>query len=70
MDGALSGPVDIVLVFGSYLIPPLVLELYFAAWRSSSVALRAATAVALTAALLYTAAGVFGTIVFTWIPYL
>lgn len=70
MDGSLSGPTDVVLVFGSYLIPLLVLELHFAAWRGSSTVLRAAVALILTASLLFTAAGVFGTIAFMWLPHL
>lgn len=70
MSGSLSGPVDTVLVFGSYLIPLTVLELYFAALRSRQAGVRAAVAVVLVVAALYTAAGVFGTVAFMWAPYL
>lgn len=38
MSGKLSGPADIFLVFGCYLIPLLGLELYFSAQRSRSAA--------------------------------
>lgn len=70
MDGALSGPADIVLVFGSYLVPLAVLELYFSAQRSRHAVPRAAVAVLLIIASLYTLAGVFGTITLMWAPYL
>lgn len=66
----LSGPVDIVLVFGSYLIPLAVLELYLAAGRSPRIALKIAAAALVGLAALYTAVGVFGTVAFMWGPYL
>lgn len=70
MDGTLSGPTDIVLVFGSYLIPLTLLELYFATQRSRHADARAAVAALLAIASLYTLAGVFGTIALMWAPYL
>lgn len=70
MTKDMSGPVDIVMTFGSYLIPLAILELYEAAQRSASDALKALTAVVLAVAAAYTAAGVFGTIAFMWGPYL
>ncbi|WP_299175986.1 DUF2306 domain-containing protein [uncultured Brevundimonas sp.] len=70
MNDTLSGPADIVLTFGSYLIPLAVLELYFAAQHSRHGAVRAAMATLLLLASAYTAAGVFGTIAFMWGPYL
>lgn len=66
----LSGPVDIILVFGSYLIPLAVLELYLAAGRSPRIALKIAAAALVSLAALYTAVGVFGTVAFMWGPYL
>lgn len=70
MTKDMSGPADIVLTFGSYLIPLAILELHAAAERGSSGVLKglAATVVALAAAFM--AVGVFGTIVFLWTPYL
>lgn len=70
MSDDMSGPADIVLTFGSYLIPLAVLELYFAAGRSANVAFQALTAALVAVASVYTAVGVFGTIAFMWAPYL
>lgn len=70
MNQTLSGPTDIVMTFGSYLIPLALLELYFAAGRNTSRMLKAFTATVIAVASLYTAAGVFGTIAFMWAPYL
>lgn len=70
MTKTLSGPADIVLVFGSYLIPLAVLELYLAAGRSRRTAPKVTAAVLMGLAALYTAVGVFGTVAFMWAPYL
>ena len=70
MTDDMSGPADIVLTFGSYLIPLALLELYFRAGRSANVALKAFAAALVLAAAAFTAAGVFGTIAFMWAPYL
>ncbi len=70
MSGELSGPADIVLVFGSYLIPLALLELYFRAGRSAHAAPKILTAALVFGAAAFTAIGVFGTIAFMWGPYL
>lgn len=70
MNKTMSGPADIVMTFGSYLIPLAILELYEAAKRSASGPLKTLTAAVLAVAAAYTAAGVFGTIAFMWGPYL
>ncbi|MEY4555825.1 MAG: hypothetical protein RL093_944 [Pseudomonadota bacterium] len=70
MSGELSGPADIVLVFGSYLIPLALLELYFRAGRSAHAAPKVLTAALVFVAAAFTAVGVFGTIAFMWGPYL
>lgn len=70
MTKNLSGPADIVLTFGSYLIPLALLELYFRAGRGANAALKFAAAVVVLAAAVFTAVGVFGTIAFMWGPYL
>ncbi|MDO9587747.1 MAG: DUF2306 domain-containing protein [Brevundimonas sp.] len=70
MTNTLSGPADMVLTFGSYLIPLALLELYFAAGRSANGLLKLFTAAVVFAATVFTAAGVFGTIAFMWGPYL
>jgi hypothetical protein len=70
MTKTMSGPADIVLTFGSYLIPLAVLELYDAAERSAHGGLKVVTAVVVAAASVFMAIGVFGTIAFMWAPYL
>lgn len=70
MNDSLSGPADIVLTFGSYLIPLLVLELYLAAGRSGNPVFKGAVALLLLVAAAYTAVGVFGTTILMWGPYL
>lgn len=70
MSGSLSGPADIVLVFGSYLIPLGLLELYFRAGRSTRAAPKFLTAAVILVAAVFTAIGVFGTIALMWGPYL
>lgn len=70
MTEDLSGPADIVLTFGSYLIPLALLELYFRAGRSRHAALKGFVAALVFAAAAFTAIGVFGTIAFMWGPYL
>lgn len=70
MTKDMSGPADIVLTFGSYLIPLAFLELHGAAERSANGALKVLTAAAVVAASVFMALGVFGTIAFMWAPYL
>lgn len=70
MSGELSGPADIVLVFGSYLIPLALLELYFRAGRNARALPKWLIAVLVFAAAIFTAVGIFGTIAFMWGPYL
>lgn len=70
MADDMSGPADIALTFGSYLIPLALLELYFRAGRSADTALKTFAAALVFAAAAFTAAGVFGTITFMWGPYL
>lgn len=66
----MSGPIDSLMTFGSYLIPLTLLELYFAAQRSSGGALKILAALVVVAAAAYTALGVVGTVAFMWGPYL
>ena len=69
MNKTMSGPADIVLTFGSYLIPLVLLELWFAAQRSRAALAKLAAAAVMVVAALYTAVGVFGTVVLMWAPY-
>lgn len=66
----LSGPIDSIMTFGSFLIPLTLLELYFAAQRSSGGALKILAALVVVAAATYTALGVIGTVAFMWGPYI
>ena len=70
MTDDMSGPADIVLTFGSYLIPLALLEVYFAAQRSAHPAPKLLATVLVLSAAVFTAAGVFGTITLMWGPYL
>jgi hypothetical protein len=69
MTNDMSGPADVVLTFGSYLIPLAFLELYGAAERSGDGLRKALAAALIVAASAFTATGVFGTIAFMWRPY-
>lgn len=68
MTDDMSGPADVVLTFGSYLIPLAGLEIYLRAqsWRGAA---KAGAAVALTIATGFMAVGVAGTILVLWGPY-
>jgi hypothetical protein len=63
-----DGPADIALVFGCYLLPLAVAELYFRTERASAPAQRTVAAVlTLTAAL--AVLGTFGAFTFMWGPH-
>lgn len=70
MTKRMDGPADIVLAFGSYLIPLAILELYFAAERDARPAMKLAVGALILASTAYVAAGVFGAIMMMWGPYL
>ena len=70
MNDTMSGPADVVLGFGCYLIPLALLELYFRAGRSQRTWPKLAVAALVTAAAAFTALGVFGTVALMWWPYL
>jgi len=70
MTRDMSGPADVVLTFGSYLIPLALLEAYFAAQRGARPALKMAVAALVLTASVFTAMGVFGTIAMMWGPHL
>lgn len=69
MTKDMSGPADIGLTFGSYLIPLAVLELYGLAQRRANPVLKAGAAAAVAVASAFMAVGVFGTIALMWGPY-
>lgn len=68
MNQTLSGPADIVLVFGSYLIPLALLELYFLAERSANRLTNGFAVTTISFSALFTAVGVFGAITLMWWP--
>lgn len=70
LDNALSGPMDIVLIFGCYLIPLAVYEIYAHAGRSRARAVKYAAAGLVFTCAAITALGVVGTVAFMWGPYL
>ena len=70
MNDTMSGPVDVVLGFGCYLIPLALLELYFRVGRSQRTWPKLGIAALVTAAAAYTALGVFGAVALMWWPYL
>lgn len=70
MNRTMSGPADIVLQFGSYLIPLAMLEVYFHAHRSRHATTKRLVAGSILLMTAVTAIGVFGTIAFMWLPYM
>lgn len=68
MTARLDGPFDSVWVFGCYLLPLAIAELYFRAERAGSGAQQAVAALLLAGAGL-TALGGFGALKFMWAPH-
>ncbi|MEQ1491570.1 MAG: DUF2306 domain-containing protein [Terricaulis sp.] len=67
MTNDLSGPTNVAVVYGSYLIPLAVLELYLWAKRSG-VAAKVATAGVVLLGASATAVGVLGATMIMWLP--
>lgn len=70
MNDTMSGPADVVLTFGSYLIPLAVLEMRFAAERSRHPAPALTAACVVLVSTLFMAVGVLGAVAFMWGPYM
>lgn len=70
MNPTLSGPADVVLQFGSYLVPLAVLETYFLAQRSARPAVKCRVAGLVLMMTFLTAVGVAGAVAFMWGPYM
>lgn len=70
MDDHLSGPADIVLVFGAYLIPLGVLELWLRAQESVRSAFKWMTGGIILTMTAFMALGIAGAIAFMWGPYM
>ncbi|MCR9196124.1 MAG: DUF2306 domain-containing protein [Hyphomonas sp.] len=70
MNASMSGPADIAITFGSYLIPLAIYEAYYRARSSSYDTAKASAATLVLVATLVTAIGVYGTIFNMWLPIL
>ncbi|MEO0465530.1 MAG: DUF2306 domain-containing protein [Pseudomonadota bacterium] len=70
MNRTLSGPTDIALSFGCYLIPLAIYEIYRRAGESGSARVKVAAAGLVFTSAGITAIGVFGTVAFMWLPYM
>jgi hypothetical protein len=66
MNSTLSGPADIALSLGSYLVPLAGLELYFAAQRSASKAVQRCAVIVVSVMSLFMALGIVGAITLMW----
>ena len=70
MNATMSGPADLAIAFGSYLLPLAVLEIYFAAQRLEAGAVKIAAALLVAGMTALMAVGIFGAIALMWGPYL
>lgn len=70
MNHSLSGPADIAIQFGAYLIPLAVLELYFRAQDSHARSIRRVAAGLVFLAAAITFVGVSGAVAFMWGAYM
>jgi hypothetical protein len=70
MNNTLSGPADIAIGFGSYLIPLACLELYFAAQKSSSPRFVHFSSLVILLMTALMAVGIVGTVLMMWWPYI
>ena len=70
MNDTLSGPADIVLQFGAYLVPLAVLEIYFRGQTSSHASARYLVSGLVLLMTVVTTAGVSGAVAIMWSPYM
>ena len=70
MNNTLSGPADIVLQFGAYLVPLAVLEIYFRGQTSQHTSARHWVGGLVLLMTLVTMVGVGGAIAIMWGPYM
>ena len=70
MNQTLSGPADIAIAFGSYLLPLACLELYFRAQSSTSIKFKVMSSSIIFLMTAIMALGIFGTVFIMWLPYL
>lgn len=70
MNRTMSGPADMLLEFGAYLVPLALLEVYFIAERRGEGAWGRAATLALGLGALVGGLGVAGAVVLMWGPYM
>lgn len=70
MNDSLSGPADVVIQFGAYLVPLIVLEAYLRASASCTLHVKRMTAALIFLATTITVLGVCGAVAFMWWPYM
>lgn len=70
MNDSLSGPADIVIQFGAYLVPLMVLEAYLRAPASRMRHAKRMIAALIFLAATITVLGVCGAVAFMWWPYM
>ena len=70
MNATLSGPGDIAVALGSYVLPLVGLEMYQAAKRSRAASLKLAAAALMVVFIALTALGIGGATAFMWLPSL
>ena len=68
MNKTMSGPADIALEFGSFLVPLAGLQIYLMAQDSSSRATKLAASALVLALTALMAVGIFGATAFMWLP--
>lgn len=70
MNRTMSGPADLVITFGCYLIPLAILECYLAAQRSRSRPVVYGALALVAVGTCVTALGVLGAVAFMWAPFM
>lgn len=66
MNSQMNGPADLALTFGSFLVPWIGLELYYAAQKSSSPLVKGSTLALLLGLTVFMAIGIAGTMLIMW----
>jgi hypothetical protein len=70
MNDSLSGPADIIIQFGAYLLPLAVLEIYLRAQTSHAQRTKRTAAALMFLSTAVTIVGVCGAVAFIWWPYM
>lgn len=63
-----TGPFLSFLTFGQYMVPLIILELYFLAKERTNTLAKISTSVLIILGILYTAIGIFGAAMHMWVP--